>query len=139
MKYRLEIGLIFFLLLFFISIDDPFVYIGGIQRRIPDLRTPPQYDCIASSVPETAQVLVLSNPDGTLDWNTYNFMFTKSQYFLAPRILTYREFSSTGMLGKFKWFLATNLETQALELLTHQSGLQIVKSCDKITVLKSVD
>lgn len=139
MKYRLEIGLIGFLLLFFISIDDPLIYIGGIQRRIPDLRTPAQYNCAASSVPETSRVLVLSNPDGTLDWNTYNFVFTKSQYFLVPRVMTYREFSSTGLLGEFKWFLAINLDGQALDPMLRQNKLEVVKACDKITVLKSAD
>jgi hypothetical protein len=139
MKYRLEIGLIFFLLLFFISIDDPLIYLGGIQRRIPDLQTPVQYRCIASSVPEAAQVLVLSKPDGTLDWNTYNSMFTKTQYFLVPRVMTYREFSSSGLLGEFKWFLAINLDGQALEPTIRQNRLEVVQACDKLTVLKSAE
>jgi hypothetical protein len=139
MKYRLEIGLIFFLALFFISIDDPLIYVGGIHRRIPDLRTPAQYGCIAGSMPDTARVLFLSNPDGALDWNTYNFLFTKSQYFLVPRVMTYTESGSTGILREFKWFLAANMDAQALDAMVRQNKLQIVKSCDKITVLKSAD
>lgn len=139
MKYRLEIGLILFLALFFISINDPFVYIGNIQKASPDLRTPAQYECIASSVPETAQILVFSRSDGTFDWSTYNFLFTRSQYFLVPRVMNYTEISSTGMFGKYKWFLAIRMDAQALDPIIRQSGLQVVKSCDTITVLKSAE
>jgi hypothetical protein len=141
MKYRFEIGLIFFLLLFFISLGDPIVHIGAIRRRIPDLQTPNPYACIVDSVPEATQVLMFSNPDGTLDWHNYDFLltFTKIQYSLVPRVVTFKEVNATGVLGEFKWFLAIGMDNQALESMTRQSGLQAVKSCDKITVLKSTD
>ena len=137
MKYKLEVGLIFFLLLFFISIDNPLVYVGGILRRIPDLQMPANYACIARTVPQTARVLFLSNPDGTVNWNLYNIWIAKAQYQLVPRVLAYTE-SAPVDLQAYPWFLANGMNPQAIDQMARQNQLQVVQTCDKITVLKSV-
>ena len=134
MKYKVEIGLLFFLLLFFVSIGDPILRIGGIMRRVPLLEKQEQYRCMAGLIPENARVLYFSNPDGTLHWNTYNFQFTRIQYELVPRVIQY---SDTGRvdLGAYQWFLTQGMEQGQLEEFTQQHQLRVLQTCAKVTVL----
>lgn len=137
MKYKVEIGLVFFLLLFFVSIDDPMVRIGGILRRIPDLEKPEQYRCVAGLVPENAQVLFFSSSDGSLHWNTYNYQFTRAQYELVPRVIYYHETGPVN-LEAYQWFLVQGLEPETIELLSQQHQLRIIQTCGKVTVLARI-
>jgi hypothetical protein len=135
MKHKLEVGLIFFLLLFLISINDPLVYIGGLIRRIPDLQTSPQFVCLAKAIPEQAHVLFASHTDGTLDWNAYNFSFSRTMYNLVPRVLAYKE-SNNFDVRDYAWLITTHLDPSAIDQMAHQYHLEVVQTCGTMTVLK---
>jgi hypothetical protein len=134
LKNKVEIGLILFLVLFFISIDDPLVYIGGLVRRVPDLQKPAQHACVAKLVPENSKVLFFSNPDGTLHWNTYNIQVTKAQYELVPRIIQYIEGGRVNW-DEYSWFLVQGLEAGLVEQTASQHQLRVIQVCGNLTVL----
>jgi hypothetical protein len=134
MKYKLEIGLGLFLLLFFISTADPLPHPGAVLRRLPNLDTPASVQCIAAVLPVGARALFFSNPDGTLNYNAYNFLYTRAQYQLAPRIVDYRE-SASGDLAAYTWFLAQGLTPEALAQFAAQNDLRLLQTCDQTAVL----
>lgn len=134
MKKRVEIGLILFLLLFFVSIDDPMVHMGDILRRIPKLEKPAQYACIAELISENQAALFFSNPDGTLNWNTYNFQYSRAQYGLVPRVIKYIEAGAVDWDG-FQWFLVQGMQPDSIAQTASQHGLSVVQTCNKMTVL----
>jgi hypothetical protein len=136
MKNKLEVGLIFFLLLFLVSINDPLIYIGGLIRRIPDLQTPQQYVCLANAIPEKSHVLFASNVDGTLNWNTYNFSFSRTMYYLVPRVLAYKE-SNNFDVSDYSWLITTHIDPPAIDQMARQYHLEVVQTCGTMTVLKS--
>ncbi len=71
-----------------------------------------------------------------MDWNAYNFLFSKAQYELVPRILSYSETTSLDM-GEYRWLIALKMEPLAVDQLAKQHGLQIVQTCDNMTILTS--
>lgn len=134
MKYKLEIGLLCFLALFLFSINDPIIYFGGLIRRIPDLHDPSQYACAAQIIPENTVALFFSNSDGTLDWNTYNYYFSKSLYYLEPRALAYQEYNNFD-LNEYQWLLAVHMDAQSVDQMAAKYHLQVVQNCDGLVVL----
>jgi hypothetical protein len=133
-KNKIEIGLILFLVLFFISIDDPMVYPGAILRRMPTLEKPAKHVCVAEVIPKDARVLFFSNSDGSLHFNTYNVQYTQAQYELVPRVIQYLE---GGRLNweEYSWFLAIGLEASQIKQTADQHNLRVVQVCDKLTLL----
>ena len=121
MKYRVEVGLALFMLLFLLSLGDPVVHIGDLLRRIPEL-------------PADAHALYFSRSDGTLDWNAYNFAATHTQYDLAPRVVEVHPNGSVD-LKSFKWLLAYQMDAGSLAQVTAENNLRVVQTCYKIVIL----
>ncbi len=134
MKNRVEISLLFLLFLFLISIDDPILHLGSLLKRIPKLDLPAQSVCIRQVLPEDARILFFSQTDGTVNWNATNFVITRNLYNLVPRVVEYQEHSPVDM-QEYKWFLAYRLEADALNQVVREYHLQVLQTCDNITVL----
>jgi len=134
MKVRVELGLAFFLLLFLISIGDPLVYKGGILRRIPSLEMSAGVQCLTQSLPADARALFFSNSDGTLDWNAYNFMATRTQYELAPRVIAVVT-SGRAVMDDYPYLLAYQLDAAALAQISSRYQRQVLQTCGNTTVL----
>jgi hypothetical protein len=134
MKYRVEVGLALFLLLFLFSLGDPLIYLGGLLRRAPALAKAADVQCLLQSVPAQASALFFSNPDGSLDWNAYNFIATRTQYELAPRPVAV-VVDARADLAAYPYLLAYNLDPAALADLSAQANRRLLQTCGKTAVL----
>ncbi len=134
MKYRVEAGLICFLLLVLISIGDPMVYVGGLLRRLPNLEPAEEMKCLAQTLPVDARALLFSLPDGTLDWNAHNFILTRLQYQLAPRVIIGIP-SGPAAPEKYPYWLAYRLDAQSIAQMSGQTGRAVLQTCAGVTVL----
>jgi len=134
MKNRVGISLIFFLFLFFASLGDPIVHLGSLLKRIPNLDPSAQVVCVRKALPDVATILFFSQTDYTVNWNAYNFVFTRDQYYLVPRVLEYREAGPVDMKA-YNWYLAYRLDAGAIDQIARENHLQILQTCGNITVL----
>ncbi|MDD1749131.1 MAG: hypothetical protein LUO89_04575 [Methanothrix sp.] len=134
MKNRVEISLLILLFVFFISIEDPILHLGYLLKKIPTLEQPAESICIRQVLPEDARILFFSRTDGTVNWNATNFLISRSLYNLVPRMVEYREHSPVDM-QEFKWFLAYDLEADAVDQIVREYHLQVLQTCNNMTVL----
>lgn len=133
MKYRVELGLVFFLLLFLISIGDPLIHVGALLRRLPSLEKSPKVQCLTQVVPAGARALFLSNIDGTVDWNAYNFIATRTQYDLAPRVVVVVTVGRA-VVDQFPYLLAYKMDSDVLAQVSSRYQRPKLQTCDNITV-----
>lgn len=139
MSNRIFIGLLFILLVFFLSIDQPLIHFTEAASKYWVNTIPEDFECLQSALPDGVTALYFSEPNGSLSWvEKFEAEYFLLQYHLAPRLLAgYRD--RQGDFSRFDWFIAQRFELMQLETLADSYRLKIVRECGDYSVLQRHD
>jgi hypothetical protein len=135
MQSRTFLGLLFILLVIFLSIRQPFIDLSSAWRRTPHNPIPPEFSCIQNYLPDGVTALYFSEPDGSLSREeNFSGEYFLLQYQLAPRLLAvYRE--QQAEFEQYDWFIAQAVEEEHLAFIMDTLPIDLVGDCGRYLIL----